>query len=860
MLLLLAWLASDIIDDVDRGLLNQWYHVRGERQIDSSIVLLTLGNDDISALGGLPFKRNYYALLVAALHEAGAAAVGFDIGLTEPNHEFPAYDTVLSDVVRSSGNVVFSCFSSSGSADQFPHTREPGNRFTYMVPEHSIFPQVSNIEYPFTGLANSAAGLGQTSLTEENTISLFVLSNQRLVPAFSLEILRTAFHVSKDDIIFGVRSVSLPVKGQTYTIPFSSEGELAPNYPGGTGSLPMVSVLKFLKQYDAWKTDSTLPPPLHNKIVLVGIVAAGKSLFLSTPFDNRFPATGIHAVFIDNMLHGTSLSSPPPAARWTLTLLCGLLVATLMTLWHFRRPWLWVAAGCIVVLLGSYLLFALVSVVVPVTATLIVILGVALGTTLYHQSFMETQLSSLASEQQRTENLLREKEQALLALEEQRRSPANSTSNQINIDLSRDIKKYQEEISALKTQLNDFQPVHSPPVQNKNICEFQGIVYNASSPMAEIVTLAKKIAVTDASVFILGESGTGKELIARALHATSKRSSKPFVAVNCGALTETLLESELFGHEKGAFTGAVKEKAGRFELAHEGTIFLDEIAETSEAFQVKLLRVLQEGTFERVGATKTQHVNVRVIAATNRDITTEVAQKRFREDLYYRLNVITLSLPPLRERLDDIPILATRFLTSENPEFRLSESIMNVFLAHRWNGNVRELQSVITRAVVLAKAEERTLIRLKDLPDELLGSSGISIDIEDQIIESLRAKQFGRSAISQTAEELGGFNRGTVAEYFRGYCFKSFSEANWDFSATVAVISRTSDLAIQEKVNKKLKEYLTNAIEFVHPDVSVEQILLRSKPKIKNLPQRYHQYFELLIKAYVDGLWSISPE
>jgi len=236
---------------------------------------------------------------------------------------------------------------------------------------------------------------------------------------------------------------------------------------------------------------------------------------------------------------------------------------------------------------------------------------------------------------------------------------------------------------------------------------FEGVI-GESPKMKEVMRVAQLVAKTDATVLICGESGTGKELLARSIHYQSNRRDKPFVVVNCGAITETLLESELFGHEKGAFTGAYTRKPGKFELADGGTIFLDEIGEMSPAMQVKLLRVLQEKTFERVGGTTPITVDVRIIAATNRDLKKAVREGTFREDLYYRLNVIPIYLPPLRERKEDLPLLCdfliARHCRKLHKKIRgISPQAMRVLRKYHWPGNIRELDNVLERAIILTQ-------------------------------------------------------------------------------------------------------------------------------------------------------------
>jgi Nif-specific regulatory protein len=277
-----------------------------------------------------------------------------------------------------------------------------------------------------------------------------------------------------------------------------------------------------------------------------------------------------------------------------------------------------------------------------------------------------------------------------------------------------------------------------------------------SPAMAEVYKLISKVAATSSTVLILGESGTGKELAARAIHLNSPRANKPFVAINCATLTESLLETELFGHEKGAFTGAVAQKRGKLEVADGGTVFLDEVGELSPAIQAKLLRTLQTREFERVGSTRTIKVDVRMIAATNRDLEEAVKAGQFREDLYYRLNVVSIPMPPLRERREDIPLLAAFFVAEYSKSCKrrvtgISAEARRLMSNYDWPGNVRQLENAIERAVVLGTTE---LIGPEDLPETVFESPALMDQPEAGYYETIREAK--RQHISKTLRQTGG--------------------------------------------------------------------------------------------------------
>ncbi|MBI5748217.1 MAG: sigma 54-interacting transcriptional regulator [Nitrospinae bacterium] len=335
--------------------------------------------------------------------------------------------------------------------------------------------------------------------------------------------------------------------------------------------------------------------------------------------------------------------------------------------------------------------------------------------------------------------------------------------------------------------------------------DFSGIV-GESEKIKGVLSLVEKILDDDSTILILGESGTGKELVAKAIHYNSRRADKPLIPVNCGAIPEELLESELFGHEKGSFTGAIRMRMGKFELADSGTIFLDEIGDMSPALQVKMLRVLQEQEFERVGGMKSLKVDIRVIAATHRNLEKEVESNKFREDLFYRLNVIPISIPPLRERKSDIPILANHFLLKFNRIKNrniegFSEEAMKCLSEYHWPGNVRELENIIERTVIL---KGKGIVRPADLPEKVQkwdGKPHIHTEDERLVISD-------NAAIEDTSQPAiniseSGINLNQMVEDFENkLILEALKKVEWNKAkaANLLGIKRTT---LIEKLKKK---------------------------------------------------------
>ncbi|MDD5153764.1 MAG: sigma-54 dependent transcriptional regulator [Desulfovibrionales bacterium] len=355
--------------------------------------------------------------------------------------------------------------------------------------------------------------------------------------------------------------------------------------------------------------------------------------------------------------------------------------------------------------------------------------------------------------------------------------PVKSEEIQVVIERALNYRDLKRENTTLKKQVNARYAYENIVGDSENICE--------------VFRLIDKVAQTDSTVLIMGESGTGKELIAHAIHYQSDRRDKPFIPVNCGAIPEELLESELFGHEKGAFTHAIRTRIGRFELAHNGTIFLDEIGDMSPNLQVKILRVLQGHQFERIGGTKTIKTDIRVIAATNKNLEEAVESGRFREDLYYRLNVIPIHVPPLRERVGDIPLLVHHFLEKFNKSKKkniksISKEVMQCFMSYEWPGNVRELENMIERLIILANDDK---ITVRDLPERLLAH---------------RKKDTAQSQPHNALPEEGLYLHAAVNEFERNLILQALDRAGWVKNKAAQLLNLNRTTLIEKMKKQKL--------------------------------------------------------
>ena len=351
-----------------------------------------------------------------------------------------------------------------------------------------------------------------------------------------------------------------------------------------------------------------------------------------------------------------------------------------------------------------------------------------------------------------------------LETEVEYRKKAQKSLEEVNVDLEKrvdertqELKSALKEVNCLKEQLQGRVSYLEEEIEREGAF---GDIVGESSALKSVLEKVQMVAPTDSTVLITGESGTGKELIARAIHMGSLRKDAAMIKVNCGAIASNLVESELFGHEKGAFTGAVSQRKGRFELADGGTLFLDEIGELSPEIQVKLLRVLQEGELERLGGSKTIKVDVRVLCATHVNLPQKVEEGAFREDLFYRLNVFPIQTPPLRERVEDIPLLVGFFLKRLSQKmgkqvFQVSSDVLSILSTYRWPGNIRELQNTLERAVILCKSDTIDISQISDFSDQ---KDHVSESIKMETLDDLETyeRRIYLKALNHSSWKIGG--------------------------------------------------------------------------------------------------------
>ncbi len=815
-------------ETVEDSLIDLQFKLRGERRLADDIVLIFIGAEDVQALGGWPITRDYYGYLTHVLSRLGAKVIGFDILFDTPNRNYPEFDNTLADFLQSAGNVCLPMTFAELAHEQIKTVKAN-------LPDGIMTGRESS--FPFTKLKERAAGLGFGNFDTEPIVRqapLVVADGDSFILSFGVELARLYLNGTRA-VETTLEAIIIKDTSKSYSFPVDRQGRMRLNHFGDIDDLTTMGFVDLLQAFER------APDSLNfsGKIVIVAGTAPSMPILKATPLADALPAALIHATVAENLIQRNYLCEVPALIQLALAVLLAIFA---WLVWQTNRGKLLVAAG-----VGILLLYWIVAMAFFNQANLV--LPLFYPTLAYITSFIYAGLMQRRAADESLTKLFQEQivvkesqlEAAKFRLAELQNTLAQRTADS---EQTRQLaEERQNAILALEKELRDLR-THVVPEEHFVPKQFPEIVHAANSKMAAILSVVEKIGSEAIPALLLGETGTGKEMVARAIHQSGKRRNAPFVAINCGALPETLLESELFGHEKGSFTGATSRRRGRFELADKGTIFLDEITETTPAFQARLLRTLQEGTFERLGGEQTLKVDVRVIAACNKDLQEEVAAGRFRADLFYRLNGFPMTLPTLRERQDDIPLLAARFLKKHGYQTTLtfSEQAMEILCTFAWPGNVRELENVVRRAAILAQSEGRNIIQHNDLPREIIEKESsqqvkaVYQPLEEQILEMLRALKFSRSAITQTAKALGNRDRGTITEYFRGICFEHLVKANYDVETAARAIAATSDVETIGRVRAKIEDYLKNL-----------RASDASEALFKGLPKKYHPYLQQVV-------------
>jgi len=793
--IVLLFLFVSVSRSFDASLSTLISRTTGETQPDTNIVIIHISSEDIEQIGPWPLKRSYYALLINQLTGYDVKKIGLEVFLSSKFITQVIYDNVLQKEISNSGRVVLSSLAGQITAQ---------NNF-YITDSLSLPSPKLIDESLLTGHLNYFDSYGIE-------IPLELINRDLKEKAFSLN-------------LAGIEE-NYPSK-------------IRINFLASWKKYKTYSLLEF---FDLIRIDDNELNILKDKIILIGISDPQISSTFQTNYDPDLPGVALHAFALDNLLNSRYYDDKYYIlSAFLFSIILLLLIFLLQN--QTRKFRLYFLALSIIItaafIFNRYLYLEL-----AYSFFIIPLFFVIVSEFAFRIIKSRHELRSAVDEAELLKKLLGGKENELLNLQQEFEASEKEKSEL----LLAKIKTLKSDISKLKENEEDKQSAEFKDIESDK--KFYGLVYR-SVIMSSVVELIKKASPTGATILITGESGTGKELVARSIHNLSSRKENSFIAVNCAALPETLLESELFGHVKGSFTGAIADKIGKFEAANKGTIFLDEIGETSENFQVKLLRVLQSGEIDKIGSVTSKIVDVRVIAATNKDLKQIVIEKKFREDLFYRINVLNIHLPPLRDRKEDIEPIAAYLLKQDGDNINFSVAVLRALNEYNWKGNVRELESVIKRAVIFCKSSGRNLIQLNDLPDDLI--KNIKLNFEDLVIESLRLKGFSHSSINETAKELGKVNRTIISENFRGYSLKILVEQNFDEELTAAFIADSDDFEVVNRVKVKLDTWLNNIKKDIQEYKSEDFSAVRDKlsSKYKNLPQKFHIYLDEVIKHFL---------
>jgi transcriptional regulator with PAS, ATPase and Fis domain/CHASE2 domain-containing sensor protein len=834
--------ASTTFTALDWAAYDFWLTDRASIPVSPSLLIVTRDQASEEEFGSGPWDRAILARLLTSAHESGALAIGLDHRL---DHASPtqlggaASDALMLEAMSTAGPIVV-------------------------------------VQSPDATLASDTTIVGHLLVTTHSdhivrAVPVAATGDRQSVPAFGIT-LYEAFQ----------RQTS-PTK------PSLSEGSTASllvNYVGnGTiDAFPTVPISSVWNAIEHHERDRLTEWFKGKVVVFLQNPITGESSLL--PTGQTVTSSVVHLHVLNMLLTDNRLHQLGAASRIVMTLFVAWLFAWLLL--QFRGTTSLILAGTAISTYGALILLALVAahLVLPLATPLTAALLVLVGTTIWshltaHQRLMLLEQDMLRLQQEavavREALVLRETRAETLQedLAVARAAITQSTGQQEELTRSADLLRSQladaqaqeeearQRLGGLEHQLNGLRAATSEPLAMGNVdldrlrdeCRQLGIITHDAG-LLRLYRDLKKGAKSPLTVLVLGEPGTGKELFARAVHRLSPRAGKTFIAVNMAAISPELFESELFGHTKGSFTGATADRKGYFELANHGTIFLDEIGDLRLDHQSKLLRVLQEKSFYRVGATIPTTVDVRIVAATNRDLQRGVSESWFREDLYFRLTGLVFRLPPLRERTGDVPILTDIFLNEiagqmSKPVPKLSNEALRALVEHEWKGNVREFRHCLEQAIALSDGPLLTKesLRLGSGSASPAGRAKPSQILPDPasdaaVLNCLRQHSFDMQATAQTL----GWDRSTVTQRLKGLCFQALVEADGDQAkAALAIADDPSHL---RTVELKLMDYHSHLMSVIEPFATANEALLDCKRRFKNLPDRHFSSIETLVRQF----------
>ena len=821
---------------LDWTIYDTWLRHRASIEVSPSLLLVTRDRASESKFGSGQWDRAILARVINEVHEAGAGVIGLDHRLryvSPAQLGGAASDALLLEATKTAGPVV----------------------------------------YPFDSelsLASDATVLGHLLVTSQHdhvarSVPFSVEQGTQSVSAYG----RVLFEQTN-------KQIASPNNGGTVLVNYVGDGSI--------GSFPTLSFLTLWEEIEA-NHEERLNEWFKDKVVVVLPDPPAQATWL-LPSGLYVTPTTIHLHLLNMLLTDNRVCRLSATSTYAAALFLAGLVA--WTMLHSRGLHGLLLAGAVLLGFGSFMVAALilahllVPLALPLTAAAIVLVGTTVWghlTASQQMRLLERDMLRLQQEaaavrealvlrETRAETLQEDLEQARVTIahsagqHENLSRTAESLRTEL-VDVQRQEEEARTKLEKLEQQLHNLRAATTDPITMGDAeldriheeCRQLGII-TQDRGLLRLYRDLKKGAKSTLAILLLGEPGTGKELFARAAHRLSPRTGQTFIAVNMAAISPELFESELFGHTKGSFTGATSDRRGYFELANHGTIFLDEIGDLRLDHQSKLLRVLQEKSFYRVGATSPTTVDVRVVAATNRDLQRGVSEGWFREDLYFRLTGLVFRLPPLRERPTDVPLLADTFLCEiatqlGKPIPKLSNEALRVLIEHEWKGNVREFRHCLEQAVTLSDGHLLTKesLRLGEgnaLPSRRAKPPQILPDpaSDAAVLNCLRQHGFDMQATAKTLS----WDRSTVTQRLKGLCFEALVESGGDQAkAALAIAGDPSHL---RTVELKLMDYHSHLLSVIEPFATADEALLDCKRRFKNLPDRHFTSLETLVRKY----------